>query len=533
MDRADEMNPMLRPYAGSEACQLCRPRRATRRALAPGFAVLLLAVAAAKAGAAAPAFTLDDVAAQAERLAKESFQEPKGQVPDWLLKINYDQWRDIRFRPEHALWRNRHLPFQVQFFHPGLYYNRVVKVNLVDAKGVHPLPFSPTQFDYGKSGLGSKVPQDLGYAGFRVHAPIKTKNYYDEVIVFLGATYFRAVGKQEVFGLSARGLAIDTALPTGEEFPYFKEFWLVTPARGAKDVTIYALLDSPSLTGAYRFVVQPGEQTSVNVDLRLFLRREVHTLGIAPLTSMFFHGENTTRPFEDFRPEVHDSDGLLLRFGTGEWLWRPIDNPHSLNVSGFRMPNPRGFGLIQRDRDFDHYQDLETHAEWRPSVWVVPHGDWGDGRLELVEIPTKVDINDNVVAFWVPEKEPKPGDPVAYSYTMYWYGEDPTRPPDGRVIATRRDRGTFEGGYRFVIDFAGKKLDALPADTVLRGVVTVASGEEVAEVADEHVVKNPATGGWRLTFQVRPKRKEPVELRAFLDKGGDTLTETWSDVILP
>ncbi len=533
MERARESGPRGRQYLPPDTRRLRRRAPAARLTLAPAFAALLLAAAAARAAAVPPAFTLESVAAQAERLAKESFEEPKGQVPDWLLKINYDQWRDIRFRPEQALWRDRHLPFQVQFFHPGLYYNRVVKVNLVDAHGVHPFGFSPSQFDYGHSGLGSKVPQDLGYAGFRIHAPIKTKDYYDEVIVFLGASYFRAVGKQQVFGLSARGLAIDTALPTGEEFPYFREFWLVTPAPGAKEVTVYALLDSPSLTGAYRFIVRPGEQTIVNVDVRLFLRREIHQLGIAPLTSMFFHGENTTRAFEDFRPEVHDSDGLLLHFSTNEWLWRPTDNPRTLNVSSFRMPNPRGFGLIQRDRDFDHYQDLETRAELRPSAWVEPRGDWGDGRLELVEIPTKVDINDNVAAFWVPEKQPKPGERVAFSYTMFWYGDDPTRPPDGRVVATRLDRGTIEGGYRVVVDFVGKKLDALPAETVLRGVVTVASGPEVAEIVDEHVVKNPMTGGWRLTFQLRPKRKEPIELRAFLDKGGDTLTETWSDVILP
>jgi glucans biosynthesis protein len=259
----------------------------------------------------------------------------------------------------------------------------------------------------------------------------------------------------------------------------------------------------------------------------------VKKLGYAALTSMFLHGENTTRQFEDFRPEVHDSDGLLLNFDSGEWLWRPLDNPHTLDVSGFHMPRPKGFGLMQRDRAFDHYQDLETREDRRPSVWIVPHADWGEGHIELVEIPTKADTNDNIVTYWVPEKSPKPGEPAAFAYTMYWFGDDPVRPPGGRVVATRRDRGTVEGGYRFVIDFAGKQLDALPAETVLRGVITVASGPDAAELLDQYVVKNSVTGGWRLTFQVRPKRKEPVELRAFLDKGGEALTETWSSVILP
>jgi glucans biosynthesis protein len=481
----------------------------------------------------AAAFDLNDVSDKAQQLAKEAYHEPKQQVPDWLPKISYDQWRGIRFHPDKALWHDRHLPVQVQFFHPGLYYNRIVAMNVVDAKGVQPVEFSPSQFDYGKSDFASRVPQDLGYAGFRVHAPIKTPSYYDEVIVFLGASYFRAVGKQQAFGLSARGLAIDTALPSGEEFPYFREFWLVTPTEKAKEMTVYALLDSPSLTGAYRFVIHQGDQTSVAVVARLFFRREVKKLGVAPLTSMFFHGEDSVRPFDDFRPEVHDSDGLLLNSTSGEWLWRPLDNPRTLSVSAFHMPSPKGFGLIQRDRDFDHYQDLETRADLRPSAWVVPHGDWGDGHVELVEIPTKSDTNDNIVAFWVPEKSPKAGESAVFAYTMYWYGDDPSRPPSGRVTATRRDRGNKEDVYRFVVDFDGKKLDAIPGDQVLRGVVSVASEADAAELTDQHVVKNPVTGGWRLTFEAKPKRKEPVELRAFLDKGGDTLTETWSSVILP
>jgi periplasmic glucans biosynthesis protein len=485
--------------------------------------------------ASARAFEFRDVAVVAQKLAQEPFQDPKGQVPPWLLEINYDQWRDIRFRPQKALWADiKRSPFQVQFFHPGLFYNRPVTINHVDDKGnVHPVQFSPSNFDYGRNDFASKVPQNLGYAGFRIHAPIKRKDYYDEVIVFLGATYFRAIGKNEVFGLSARGLAIDTALPSGEEFPYFREFWLMTPAHGAKEMAVYALLDSPSLTGAYQFVVQPGERTAVAVTARIFSRREVHKLGIAPLTSMFYHGENSARQFEDFRPEAHDSDGLLLHYDSGEWLWRPLDNPRSLSVNGFRMRNPAGYGLVQRDRDFDHYQDLETRAERRPSAWVVPKGEWGDGRVELVEIPTKSDTNDNIVAYWIPDNVPKVGESMEFAYTLYWYDEEHSHSPGGRVVATRRDRGNKPEVYRIVIDFSGKALEALPGDTVLRGVVTVASGDTAAEVTDEHVVKNPVNKTWRLTFQVRPKQNEPIELRAYLDKGGETLTETWSDVILP
>jgi len=517
-----------------------RPQRWLPAAGLPAVHLVAIALGAAALavpvpGQAAPAahkdtgagFGLDQVAGRAQQLAGQPFVDPRGKLPQWLLDLTYDQWRDIRFRPEQALWAKQHLPFRVQFFHPGLYYDRTVAINVVDARGVHPVGFSPSQFDYGKNDFASKIPQDLGYAGFRIHAPFKTRNYYDEVIVFVGASYFRALGKQEIFGASARGLAIDTALPSGEEFPYFREFWLVEPKPGAKSMTVLALLDSPSLTGAFRFVVQPGEETLVDVDCRIYRRKEVAQLGVAPLTSMFFYGENSLRPAERIQPEVHDSDGLLVHSSSGEWLWRPLDNPKTLQANAFQAKDPAGFGLVQRDRNFDHYQDLETRQDLRPSIWVAPKGSWGDGSIELIEIPTRDDTNDNVVAFWVPAKLPAASEPLSFSYTIFWYGEDPARPPGGRTVATRREAGRGGDTVRFVVDFSGEKLAALPAATVLRGVVTVAEGSDAGEIVNQQVVKNPVTGGWRLSFEVRPKKK-PLTLRAFLDQGGSALTETWT-----
>jgi glucans biosynthesis protein len=483
--------------------------------------------------AAAPPFDLERVANRARKLAAEPYRDPKGDVPDWLLGITYDQWRDIRFRPDRALWADGPAAFQVQLFHLGRFYDRRLAINVVDDEGPKPVAFSPSLFDYGHNDFASRVPQDLGFAGLRIHYPIKRPDYRDEVIVFLGASYFRALGRDEVFGQSARGLAIDTAESWGEEFPWFREFWLVRPPAKAQTITLYALLDSPRVTGAYRFTVAPGDQTRVDVECQLFLRAEVKKLGLAPLTSMFLHGENTVRPFVDFRPEVHDSDGLLLHLASEEWLWRPADNPARLSVSGLRADALAGFGLLQRDRDFDHYQDLETTSDRRPSVWQVPWGDWGPGRVELVEIPTNDDTNDNLVTYFVPDHVVKPGEEPRFGYTQWWYGDDPTRPPGGRVVSTRRDAGTLEGGTRFVIDFAGGKLGTLPAEEVLRAVVAVAGEDAVAEVRDQHVVLNPHVRGWRLTFQVVPKKREPVELRAFLERGDEVLTETWSSAILP
>ncbi len=493
---------------------------------------LSLIVAFAPLAHAAHAFGLDDVAEKARAMAATGFRDPRGEVPAWLLEIGYDEWRDIRFRTDRALWREAKLPFEAQFFHPGLYYDRVVRVHEIDAKGVHEVAFSPDLFDYGRNEFASRVPQNLGFAGFRLHYPLKSRDYKDELIVFLGASYFRALGKDHVYGLSARGLGIDTALPSGEEFPFFREFWLERPARGARELVVYALLDSPSVTGAYRFAIRPGVQTVMDVDARVFFRRAVAKVGFGPLTSMYFFGEGDTRG-PDYRPEVHDSDGLLVADRGGEWILRPLQNPRRLRISAFSSPSPVGFGLLQRDRDFDHFQDLETHQQQRPSAWVAPKGEWGPGHVELVEIPTDSERHDNIVAYWVPKRAEGSTEPARFSYELRFYSDDSTLPPGGRAVATRRDRGTHADAWRYVVDFEGPGLSTISEEIVLQGVVSSRSSDGDAEIIEQQVQKNPVTGGWRLVFQVRPRGGAPVDLRAFLRRGEQTLTETWVDTLEP
>jgi glucans biosynthesis protein len=503
-------------------------RRASRATL---VASLLVAVASAVPQAAA-AFEFAEVIARARALGAAPYADRGPDVPEWLREIDYDQWRDIRFRPERALWSGSRSPFRIQFFHTGFLYERSVRVNVVDSEGTRRLELSPSDFHYGKNEFGSRVPQLLDPAGLRVHHPMRT-DYFDEFLVFLGATYLRAVGRDLHYGLSARGLAIDTASPRGEEFPAFVEFWLVHPAADAKLLEIYALLDSRRVAGAYHFQARPGEHTLISVDSHLFPREPIEKLGIAPLTSMFLRGENTRRWFDDFRPETHDSDGLLVQFAGGEWLFRPLDNPEELRVSSFDAADVRGFGLVQRDRNFDHYQDLETQPHLRPSVWITPGEPWGPGRVELVEIPVAKEFNDNVVAYWTPDRKTAANDALHFAFTLDWYGENPAYPPGGHTASTRVDRGTgkYEGALRVVIDFAGRTLRRVPADAVLEGVVTVA--DERAELLEQRVEPNPATRGYRLVFQLRPRGSGPIELRAFLRHGTRVLTETWSYVLQP
>lgn len=495
-------------------------------------------------------FTFDTVVQMAREAAAASYADPTGKVPSFLMELDYDHWRDIRFDKQAALWRGEGLKFTIEFFHLGFYYDRPVAIHTVRNGRSVPVPFSTRLFNYGENSFAEQIPGDLGFAGFRIHLPLRSETYYDEAAVFLGASYFRAISRDTVYGLSARGLAIDTASANGEEFPYFKSFWLVQPERAAEDLTIYALLDSPSLTGAYRFLLHPGSETTIDVSMMLFLRADGKKFGLAPLTSMFYYSEGTNqRPVDDFRPEIHDSDGLLIAYPSGEYVWRPLINPDRLFVNAFEMQNPAGFGLQQRDMTFDHYQDQEARYDIRPSVWVQPLDQWGRGRVELVQIPTKSEKNDNIVAYWVPALDSTTGIPSLplYRYRLTWTTADRARiHPHGYVVASRTSAGKEDDGQRrFIVDFSDGALanlpDTLPSEAPLEAVVQV---DEPGEITGQQLYRIP-DGSWRLVFDIRlkddnslekiipdPNGGTVVELRAHLKQGQTILTETWSYAFL-
>jgi glucans biosynthesis protein len=374
----------------------------------------------------------------------------------------------------------------------------------------------------------------LGFAGFRVHHPINTPKHKDEVVSFVGASYFRALGRGQRYGLSARGLAIDTGLMSGEEFPRFVEFWIERPGPAATELVIYGLLDSRRVTGAYRFVLRPGIDTAMDVKARLYLRDRVEKLGVAPLTSMFLIGENQPSAIEDYRPEVHDSDGLSIQSGSGGWIWHPLVNPRRLLVTSYAMNNPRGFGLMQRDRAFSSYEEVHMRYELRPSAWVEPKGKWGAGRVELVQIPTPDETNDNIVAFWVPEQPPQEKQPYDLEYRLLWQKDAETRPPLAWVMQTRRGRvQTAKSGnsFTFVIDFVGPVFGKLATNAKVEGVVSVDTNGKLLE---SNTYRNDVTDGWRVMLRVRRiDDKKPVEMRGLLKSGNETLSETWSYILPP
>lgn len=500
-----------------------------------GVVTAFLLFAQAVSAMAAQSFNLQHVQELARDLAARPFEDNRGTIPENLAQLSYDQWRDIRFSPEKSLWRSAKLPFEVQFFHPGLFYDRTVSINIVENGKPEALPFDPSAFDYGRNALAGKLPTDMNYAGFRVHTNINSKKYKDEFLVFLGASYFRAVGKGHQYGLSARGLAVDTAGPSGEEFPFFKEFWIVQPQRKDKNIVIYALMDSKRVTGAFRFTATPGQETVLNVESVFFLRAPVAKIGIAPLTSMYIFGENSPAA-DDFRPEVHDSDGLLAHLENDEWIWRPLRNPRELTINSFTAPNIRGMGLMQRDTNYDHYMDLEAHYQDRPSVWIEPVGDWGMGQLELVQIPSPEEIHDNIVSYWVPAEPLVPGTPYSFAYDMHWCWPDDTKEPYAHVTYTRHGKGRTVDSRLFVLEYAGGPLDKLPETAALDANVWIGNGGKLIE---KRVYRNKLNGAWRLTFEVAPDSTSPLsmvlpdkrpltEMRATLMHGITPITETWS-----
>ncbi|QXH47092.1 glucan biosynthesis protein G [Pseudomonas xanthosomatis] len=471
------------------------------------------------------AFNLDDVAAKAKDLAGQKYEAPKSNLPPVFRDMKYADYQKIHFIQEKAEWAKDKTPFKLSFYHQGMHFDTPVKINEITAKKVEEIKYDPSRFEFGDVPHDAEATKNLGYAGFRVLYPINKADKQDEIMTLLGASYFRVVGKGHRYGLSARGLAIDTALPSGEEFPRFREFWIEKPKPNDKHLVIYALLDSPRSTGAYKLTLRPGEDTLVDVKSRVYLRDHVSRLGVAPLTSMFLFGPNQPSKVQNYRPALHDSEGLSIHAGNGEWLWRPLNNPKHLAVSNFSVENPRGFGLLQRQRAFSDFEDLDDEYEKRPSAWIEPKGDWGKGTVDLVEIPTADETNDNIVAFWSPETLPEPGKPFEYDYRLRWtIKEDQLHAQDlGWVKQTLRSSGDvkqanlirqLDGSVALLVDFVGTNLAALPADANVRSQVSTGDN---AEVVENNLRYNPETKGWRLTLRLKIKDpKKSTEMRAAL-----------------
>lgn len=468
----------------------------------------------------ATAFDADTVPGLARAAAASVYVAPARTLPPWLAAIGYDAYRDYRYRPGQALWRGDGLPFQAQFFHRGFLFKDRVAVAVVADGRAEPLPYRREMFSYDQR---ARAPDDpaLGFAGLRLHAAFQRPDYFDELCVFLGASYFRALGRGQGYGLSARGLALGSGDPGPEEFPLFKAFWLERPARADDAMVVHALLDSPSAAASFRFAIVPGDDTVFDIDMRLFPRVALANAGIAPLTSMFEFDAGDRVGIDDFRPAVHDSDGLALLNGQGEQAWRPLRNPPAVEHSGFQDASPRGFGLVQRKRAFADFLDAEAGYEKRPSAWVEPLDDWGRGEVHLVEIPTANEYHDNIVAFWRPATVLEAGREHRFRYRLHWCPDHPWNPPLARITATRTGAAAEAGARLYVIDIAGGRLDALPAGAQPRVQASASAGTL------RNVIAHRNAHGWRISLELAPGAATVIELRARLEDASGALSETW------
>jgi glucans biosynthesis protein len=482
----------------------------------------------------AKAFDYAWLKGQARFLANNSFQASKDILPPTIGILSYDQYQSLRFRSDRSLWGDAGLSFRLQFFHVGRGFAQAVHLFEVIEGQAREILYDPSMFEFDKAGIDPAVMRDhAGFAGFRVQF---VTDWKADIAAFLGAAYFRAVGGDtRQYGLSARALAVDTAFPRPEEFPRFTSFWFERPAKGQGSMTLHALMDSPSIAGALRFQIAPGGTQIMDIDSALYPRKPIERLGVAPLTSMFFYAKNDRRAVNDWRPEIHDSDGLSMWTGAGEWIWRPLTNPAQNHLNSFFDENPRGFGLLQRDRNWDHYQDDGVYYDRRPSLWVEPksggRGGWGKGAVQLFEIPTADETFDNIVAFWNPAEKTKAGQEMLFSYRLYWGTRMPYASPLAQTIATRTGIGGTVGqkrqyySWHFAVDFAGGELAALAKDANVEAVIGTSKG--TTEHVTAHYIEE--IRGYRALFDVRPPEEsnDVIDLRLYLRIDGRPLTETW------
>lgn len=496
----------------------------SRRAFLVSSTALAVATAAGATGSAT-VFDGGHVIALARDMAARRYR-PRPQVPQDWLDLSYEQYRSIWFRPTDALWAGTDVPYEVDFFHPGLYFPRPVRVETVRDGMATPVGFDLSKFDRTDKFPDLTVDETLGYSGLRLRTELTEPGKKNEFCVFQGASYFRAIGYDLIYGLSARGLALKTGDPTGEEFPEFTRFWLEEPRPDQKNIVVHALMDSPSVTGAYRFDIKPGPDCVMDVQASLFPRTKLTHVGLGPLTSMFLYDQTNRTRFDDFRPAVHDSEGLMIWNGAGEVIWRPLANPNRLQISAFVDDGPRGFGLMQRARKYSDYADLEALYHKRPSIWVEPVGNWGAGAVTLVEIPADKEIYDNIVAYWRPRQAMQPGGQYDIGYRLTWSADVPVKTGVPRVVNSAmgaRHTGARELPGRIVtVDYEPHPVFDDGPETM-----TIHVSSPHAETTKGVLQRNPETGGLRLAFAFEPGARKMVELRAQLRKNGKAASEVW------
>jgi glucans biosynthesis protein len=456
----------------------------------------------------------------ARQLARRPFVAPPNDLPDVFANLTYEQYVAIRRAPPTPIWANEGRGIAVEPLHRGFLFTNAVGLNLVEDGVIRRVVYDRNRFEFGRLNVPANI-GDIGFSGFRLSSTFGGEHLIDFAIV-QGATFFRALARGQNFGVVSRALTLKPAEARGEEFPFFRAFWLERPAPGSNAITIHGLIDSESTSGAVRMTFRPGDMTIVDVETSLFPRVNLEHVGLGAMASTYLFGPNDRRNVDDLRPAVHESSGLQMLNGQGEWLWRPLQNPETLQISAFVDNSPRGFGLLQRDRAYESFQDDDQRFERRPSLWIEPLGDWGQGSVQLLEIPSDAEVNDNILAYWRPRQPMVANSEVAFAYRQYWCWVPPERPPLAVAGTTRVGRGTNGRRRRFAIDFTGDMLgDAPPPD--LKASATVGPGT----ILNLRLWPYPERKTTRVTFELDPGNENACEIRLVLEAGGKPISETW------
>ncbi len=466
-------------------------------------------------------FSPAQVMAAARTLAKKPFAAPSADLPSPFNNLSFEQYGAIRVRPGSAAWAADQVGFAVEPLHRGFLFSAPMTINLVESGVAHRLAYDPSRFDLGGLTVPANLP-DIGYSGFRVVQPDGSGGAR-EVAIFQGASFFRAVARGQTFGVTARALSIRTADPRGEEFPLIREVWIEKPSLAAGALVVHALVDSESVAGAYRFTLRPGDVTIVDTECTLFTRGAVDGLGLGTMAAMSYFSPVDRRGVDDVREGVYEVGGLQVLNGNGEWLWRPVSNRQTLQISSFSNANPRGFGVLQRERRFEGFEDVEQHWEVRPSLWIEPLNDWGEGSVVLVEIPSDAEVNTNVVCFWRPRQPLAAGAETAFAYRQSWCWSPLQRPPLATVTGTRAGRGSSGRRRRFLVTFAGEGF----ADAGALAGLKPALSSNLGAVSDVRTFPAPEAKTCRVLFDLDPGNETAVELRLVLEADGKPASETW------
>ncbi len=457
------------------------------------------------------------VVESARLLSKRAFSAPNTALPDPFGAMNHETYNAISHRPERQIWADDNRSLVVEPLHRGFVYNTPVMISLVEDGLVRRVVYDSGRYTFGKLTPSAQM-ADIGFSGFRIFSAGDSPR---EIASFQGGTFFKSLARGQNMGVVARALAIRTADGRGEEFPVFRAFWMERPAQDGS-IVIHAVADSESATAAFRFVIRSQDVTIIDTEATVFARTTLDAVGLCPMQATFLFAANKRRNIDDFRPAVHDVSGLQMLNGRGEWIWRPLNNPEQLQISSFMDENPKGFGLVQRNRDFANYHDDDARFELRPSLWIEPIGDWGQGYVQLIEIPSDSEVNDNVIAFWRPRVPLAAGSETVLAYRQFWCWTPPERPDLATAVSFRIGRGSSGRRRKCLVEFAGEVFgqEILPE-------MKLVLGASPGQITQSRLVINMARKSARVHFEIDPGSENATELRLLIESGDKPVTETW------